>query len=123
MDIITIRGTGIRAELTRGIILKYPFTVRRLACHVPLPVHEQQDPYFFNKPLIQSAMSVTFFSPFFGALWVKKRTQNYVMQDGATAHIAIYSINILNEVSEDTLMSHKTWPARAPDLNPYDFHR
>jgi inhibitor of nuclear factor kappa-B kinase subunit alpha len=44
------------------------------------------------------------------------------MQDGATAHTATYSINVLNEVFENRLMSHGLWPARSPDLNPCDFY-
>jgi inhibitor of nuclear factor kappa-B kinase subunit alpha len=44
------------------------------------------------------------------------------MQDGATAHTAIYSINVLNKVFEDRLISRGLWPARSPDLNPCDFY-
>jgi inhibitor of nuclear factor kappa-B kinase subunit alpha len=44
------------------------------------------------------------------------------MQDGATAHTATYSINALNEVFENRLISHRLWPARSPDLNPCDFY-
>jgi hypothetical protein len=44
------------------------------------------------------------------------------MQDGATAHTAICSINVLNEVFEDRLISHGLWPARSPDLNPCDIY-
>jgi inhibitor of nuclear factor kappa-B kinase subunit alpha len=44
------------------------------------------------------------------------------MQDGATAHTATYSINVLNEVFENRLVSRGLWPARSPDLNPCDFY-
>jgi hypothetical protein len=44
------------------------------------------------------------------------------MQDGATAHTANYSIYVLNNVSEDRLISHRLWPSRSPDLNPCDFY-
>jgi hypothetical protein len=47
-----------------------------------------------------------------------KKRYGYFMQDSAIAHIANYSINVLNEVSEDRLISHKLWPARSPNLNP-----
>jgi hypothetical protein len=66
-------------------------------------------------------MSVTFYSPFSGALR-KKKGHGYFMQDGATAHTATYSINVLNEVFENRLISHRLWPARSPDLNPCDFY-
>jgi hypothetical protein len=42
------------------------------------------------------------------------------MQDGATAHNATYSINVLNEVFENILISRGLWPARSLDLNPCD---
>jgi hypothetical protein len=42
------------------------------------------------------------------------------MQDGATAHTATYSINVLNEVFEYRLISRGLWPARSPDFNPCD---
>jgi hypothetical protein len=44
------------------------------------------------------------------------------MQDGATADTATYSINVLNEVFENRLISRGLWPARSPDLNPFDFY-
>jgi inhibitor of nuclear factor kappa-B kinase subunit alpha len=66
-------------------------------------------------------MSVTFLGPFSGALRKKKR-QGYFMQDGATSHTAMYSINVLNKVFEDRLISCRLWPARSPDLNPCDFY-
>jgi inhibitor of nuclear factor kappa-B kinase subunit alpha len=66
-------------------------------------------------------MSLTFLGPFLRALWKKKR-HGYFMQDGATAHTATYSINILNKVFEDRLISRRLWPARSPDLNPCDFY-
>jgi hypothetical protein len=44
------------------------------------------------------------------------------MQDGATAHNATYSINVLKEGFEDRLISRGLWPVRPPDLNPCDFY-
>jgi hypothetical protein len=44
------------------------------------------------------------------------------MQDGAAAHTATCSINVLNEVSENRLISRGLWPARSPALNPCDFY-
>jgi hypothetical protein len=52
----------------------------------------------------------------------KKKRHGYFMQDGATAHTATYSIIVFNEVFEDRLISRGLWPARSPDLNPYDFY-
>jgi hypothetical protein len=44
------------------------------------------------------------------------------MQDGATAHTANYSINVLKEVFENRLISRGLWPARSPDLSRFDFY-
>lgn len=44
------------------------------------------------------------------------------MQDGATTHTVIYFSNILNQVFEDKLKSHRWWPARSLDLNLYNFY-
>jgi hypothetical protein len=43
------------------------------------------------------------------------------MQDGATAHTATYSMNGLNEVFEDVLISRGLWPARSPRLKSLRF--
>jgi hypothetical protein len=48
--------------------------------------------------------------------------KSYFMQDGATAHTATYSINVLNEVFENRPISRGLWRARSPDLNPCDFY-
>jgi hypothetical protein len=44
------------------------------------------------------------------------------MQDSATAHTANYTDMVLNEVLEERVVSHRLWPARSPDLHPYDFY-
>jgi hypothetical protein len=44
------------------------------------------------------------------------------MQDCATAHTTTYSINVLNEVVGNRLISRGLWPARSPYLNPCDFY-
>jgi hypothetical protein len=49
---------------------------------------------------------------------MKKR--HYFIQDGATARTVRYSVIILNEVFEDTLISRRLWPTMYPDFNNYD---
>jgi hypothetical protein len=51
-------------------------------------------------------MSVIFLG-FFENIMEEEGLYSYFMQDGATAHTANYSINDLNEVSEDRLISCK----------------
>jgi inhibitor of nuclear factor kappa-B kinase subunit alpha len=52
----------------------------------------------------------------------RRKRHGYFMQDGATAHTTTYSINVLNEVFENRVISRGLWPARSPDLNPCDFY-
>jgi inhibitor of nuclear factor kappa-B kinase subunit alpha len=67
-------------------------------------------------------VSLTFLGPYFENITEEEKTYGYFMQDGATAHTVTYSINILNEVFEDRVISCGLWPARSPDLNPCDFY-
>jgi hypothetical protein len=60
--------------------------------------------------------------PFFGSITEEEKTYGYFMQCGATAHTATYSINVLNEVFLNRLVSCGLWPARSPDLYPCDFY-
>jgi hypothetical protein len=53
-------------------------------------------------------MSLTFLGPFFDSITLEEKTYGYFMQDGATAHTATYSINVLNEVFEDRLISRQS---------------
>jgi hypothetical protein len=52
----------------------------------------------------------------------EERTYDYFMQNGAAAHIADYSSNVLNKAFENRLILCRLWPARFPDLNPSDFY-
>jgi hypothetical protein len=61
---------------------------------------------------------MTLLGPFFDNIREEEKPYCYFMQDGATSHTATYSINFLNEVFEDRLISRGLWPARSPDLNP-----
>jgi hypothetical protein len=44
------------------------------------------------------------------------------MQNGATAHTANYSISAPNKMFGNTLISHRLWPVKSSDQNPYDFY-
>jgi hypothetical protein len=69
-------------------------------------------------------MSLTFFSSLlsFDSITEEENTYGYFMQDGATANTDTYSINVLNEVFENRLISRGLWPARSPDFNPCDIY-
>jgi hypothetical protein len=78
-------------------------------------------PIFFKTLLIQSGMSLSFYDPFSGALRKKKRHM-VILCKMVLQHTATYSVNGLNELFEDRLLSRGLWPARSPDLNPCDFY-
>jgi hypothetical protein len=42
----------------------------------------------------------------------KRKRYDYFVQDVSTAHTADYWVNVLNEMLEDRLMSHRFWAAR-----------
>jgi hypothetical protein len=44
--------------------------------------------------------------------------EHYFMQNGATAHAANYSFNVLDQLLEEVLGSPLLWPARSVDLKP-----
>jgi hypothetical protein len=60
---------------------------------VQLLLHEQQNPYTFNRLSIQIGISLTFFDPFLTAIG-KKWRHGYFMQDGSTANNAKYSFHL-----------------------------
>jgi hypothetical protein len=58
--------------------------------------------------------------PFLSAFGTKK-WQSF-MQDGAKAHTAKYSINVLNKKFDDRLMCQRLWHVKSSDQNPCDFY-
>jgi inhibitor of nuclear factor kappa-B kinase subunit alpha len=79
-------------------------------------------PIFFEETINSERYVSDILQPFFESITEEEKTYGYFMQDGATAHIATYSIHVLNKVFEDRLISRGLWPARSPDLNPCDFY-
>jgi hypothetical protein len=79
-------------------------------------------PIFFENTINSERYVTDILRPFFESITEEEKTYGYFMQDGATGHTGNYSINVLNEVFEDRLISGGLWPARSPDLNPCDFY-
>ena len=50
-----------------------------------------------------------------------KRTEYLFMQDGARAHTAKLSLNMLATQKYLKLLQPSEWPPNSPDLNPVDF--
>jgi hypothetical protein len=61
-------------------------------------------------------------TPFFRELTEEEKTSGYFLQDNATAHTANYSMNEINQVFGDRVVSRGLWPPRCQDLNPCDFY-
>jgi hypothetical protein len=61
-------------------------------------------------------------TPFFRELTEEEKTCGYFKQDNATAHTASHSMNEINQVFGDRMVSRWLRPPRSPDLNPCDFY-
>jgi hypothetical protein len=59
---------------------------------------------------------------FFAGLTEDERLYGVFQQDSATAHTAHASIETLQEVIKDHIISHGSWPSCSPDLTPCDFY-
>jgi hypothetical protein len=79
-------------------------------------------PILFENTINSEWFVTDILRPFFDSITEEQKTYGYFMQDGATAHTAIYSIKVLNEVFENRLISRGLLPARSADLNPCDFY-
>jgi hypothetical protein len=102
-------------------MFEVPFHNQKIGVWCAIAASQIVGPIFLENT-IQSGMSVTLLGLFFLTALRKKKRHGYFMQDGATAHTVTYSINILNKVFEDRLISCRLWPARSPDLIPCDFY-
>jgi hypothetical protein len=57
---------------------------------------------------------------FFPQLKEEERLYCWFQQDSATAHTAHISMQTLSDVFEKRIISSSIWPARSPDLKPYN---
>jgi hypothetical protein len=79
-------------------------------------------PIFFENTINSERYVTDILGPFFDSITEEKKRHGYFMQDGATAHTATYSINALNEMFENRLISRGLWPSVSPDLSLCDFY-
>jgi hypothetical protein len=61
-------------------------------------------------------------SPFFTELTEEERLYGVFLLDSATAHMAYVSLEALQKVFGDHILSCGLWPPRSPDLVPCDFY-
>jgi hypothetical protein len=59
---------------------------------------------------------------FIGLLEEDEITYSWFQQDGAPAHTANNSMEPLNEIFGERVISRNLWPPRSPDLTPPDFY-
>jgi hypothetical protein len=62
-------------------------------------------PIFFENTINSERYASDIRGPFFGSIAEEEKTYGHFTQAGAAAHTATYSINVLNKVFEDRLIS------------------
>jgi hypothetical protein len=59
---------------------------------------------------------------FFPELTEEERLYRYFQQDSTLMHTASNSMAAISDVFGDRVISEGLWPARSPDIMPYDFY-
>jgi hypothetical protein len=77
-------------------------------------------PVFFNETVNWERYVQVILGQFFPELTEEEKLYGWFQQFSLTAHIARIFIQALSDVFGDRIMSSGIWPARSPDLNPYD---
>lgn len=76
---------------------------------------------FFDDTINSNRYVTNILTPFFDQLTEEEKLYSYFQQDGATAHTAEKSLNRLEQLFEDRVVSKGIWPPRSPDLSPCDY--
>ena len=79
-------------------------------------------PIFFENTINSQRYISDILQPFFQHLTAYEKQNGWFQQDGATAHTARASMQALQEVFDDRIISRGLWPPRSPDLTPPDFY-
>ena len=79
-------------------------------------------PIFYEGTINSERYIAQILRPFFSELTEEEKTFGFFQQDGATAHTANDSMNVLQSVFEDRIISRGLWPARSPDLSACDYY-
>lgn len=79
-------------------------------------------PIFFANTVNGQRYRNTIIKPFLEYLCDIECTQAYFQQDSATAHTADLSLQLIEEIFEDRVISKGLWPPRSPDLTVCDFY-
>lgn len=79
-------------------------------------------PIFFDSTINSQRYRDGILTPFFEQLTDIKCQSGIFQQDSATAHTADDSLNFIQEIFEDRVISKGLWPPRSPDLTVCDFY-
>lgn len=79
-------------------------------------------PIFFYDTVNSERYVNNILQPFFDMLTEEEREYGYFQQDGATAHTSHLSMETIENVFSDRVISTGLWPARSPDLSACDFY-
>jgi hypothetical protein len=79
-------------------------------------------PIFFNDTINAERYRTDILEPFLGHLTERQIEEVWFQQDGATAHTASSSLQFLEDIFGNRIISRGIWPARSPDLTPPDYY-
>jgi hypothetical protein len=77
---------------------------------------------FYDKTVNAAGYVNNIVSPYFAELTQEERLYGVFQQDSATAHMANISLEALQEVFGDCMISCGLWPPRSLNLTPCDFY-
>lgn len=100
-----------------------------------IPLHDQKvgvwcalsrtriiGPIFFDNTINAKRYRTEILEPFIAQLKKRELKKAWFQQDGASAHTARTSLQYLEEVFGNRIISRGIWPPRSPDLTPLDFY-
>lgn len=79
-------------------------------------------PIFFQETINSERYMENILRPFFDQLTERERAFATFQQDSATAHTAKITLQKIQEVFQDRVITNNIWPPRSPDLTPCDFY-
>lgn len=100
-----------------------------------IPLHDQKvgvccglsrklitGPIFFDDTINAECYCTHILEPIVGHLNEHELEEGWFQQDGATAHTACASLQFLENLFANCIISHGIWPARSPDLTTPDYY-
>ena len=79
-------------------------------------------PIFLTDTINSERYRKNVLEPFVAQLSEREIEHAWFQQDGATAHTAVKSLEFLDGIFANRVISRGIWPARSPDLTPLDYY-